>query len=298
MPTILVVDDAAVDRRIVVGILREHDVEIAEASNGREALEYCKKSLPDLLLTDLQMPEVGGLELTSQVSLQYPDLPVVLMTAHGSEEIAAEALACGATSYVPKAQLGRLLASTVRPILVQKETQSDYLRLMECSTRNALDFEMGGDLSLVMPLVDLVQKITDGMGVCKHLSRIRFGIAVEHALKNAILHGIYEIKEIPHQNPSDEEIAAFVKRRSTQAPYRNRKVYVDVKVTDNEAFVKVRDDGNGFDTAIVPEPRSAKAMEPNAGRGLVLMQTFVDQLTFNEAGNEVALLKKRDETSS
>ena len=295
MPTILLVDDAAVDRRIVLGILRDQDVEIIETTNGREALEHCKETQPDLVLTDLQMPEVGGLELTSQLSLQYPNLPIVLMTAHGSEDIAAQALSCGATSYVPKAQLNRLLLDTVRPILKLLETQTDYRRLMECSTRNALDFEIAGDLTLVPPLVDLVQKIADGMGVCKHLSRIRFGIAVEHALKNAILHGIYQIHEIPHQNPSEEEIATFVTRRSTQAPYRDRKVYIDVKVTADEAFVKVRDDGNGFDTSLIPEPRSAKAMEPNVGRGLVLMQTFVDQMTFNEAGNEVALLKKRDE---
>ena len=294
MPTILLADDAAVDRRIVIGILREQDVEIVEVTNGREALEHCKNSLPDLVLTDLQMPEVGGLELTSQISLQYPNLPIVLMTAHGSEEIAVQALACGATSYVPKAQLSRLLIDTVRPILSQVETASDYRRLMQCSTSNALDFELGGDLSLIAPLVELVQKIADGMGVCKFLSRIRFGIAVEHALKNAMLHGVYDVRQIPHENPSDNEIAAFVERRSKQSPYRNRKVYVDVKVTAEEAFVKIRDDGDGFDTSLVPEPRSAKAMEPSAGRGLVLMQTFVDQLTFNETGNEVILLKKRD----
>ncbi len=294
MATILLVDDAAVDRRIVRGILEGHDVQILEAADGKQALEICKSGLPDLLLTDLQMPEVGGLELTTQVSLLYPDVPIVLMTAHGSEAVAAEALACGATSYVPKLQLNRLLLETVRPILSLVESESEYERLMQCTTKNVLHLELPGDTTLVPRLVDLVQKIAGAMGVCKHLSRIRFGIAVEHALMNAILHGTYQVHEGPHDRPSDSELAAFIKRRSTQAPYRHRRVRVDIKVTSDEAFVKVSDDGPGFDTSTVPEPRSAKAMEPNAGRGLVLMRTFVDQLTFNQAGNEVMLVKKRD----
>ena len=295
MPTILVVDDAAVDKRIVRGILDGQGIDIVEASNGREALERCATSLPDLILTDLQMPEVGGLELTTQVSLQYPDVPVVLMTAHGSEDVAAEALACGATTYVPKAQLARLLLETVRPILSIVESESDYRRLMACSTRNELSFELVGDLGLVAPLVDLTQKIVGSMGVCQHLSRVRFGIAVEHALRNAILHGTYQLHEAPFENPSDEELSRFIERRAEQLPYRDRKVIVNIRVTADEAVVTVQDQGDGFDTSQIPEPRSAKAMEPNAGRGLVLMQTFTDQLTFNDAGNQVTLLKKRDE---
>ena len=295
MPTILLVDDAAVDRRIVRGILDGQEIEIVEAHNGREALERCAQSLPDLVLTDLQMPEVGGLELTTQISLQYPELPIVLMTAHGSEDVAAEALNCGATSYVPKAQLARLLMETVRPILSSVESDTDYRRLMACSTRSELSFELGPEMSLIPPLVDLVQNIAGSMGVCKHLRRVRFGIAVEHALRNAILHGTYQISEAPQKNPSDQELMEFVKRRAGQLPYRDRKVYVDIKVTSQEAQVVIRDDGEGFDTSTVPEPRSAKAMEPNVGRGLVLMQTFVDSVTFNDVGNEVTLVEHRDE---
>lgn len=294
MPTILLVDDAAVDRRIVHGILEGHGIEIIEAVNGREALERCAESLPDLVLTDLQMPEVGGLALTTQLSLQYPNVPIVLMTAHGSEDVAAQALACGATSYVPKAQLARLLIETVQPILSAVESQSDYRRLMACSTRNELSFSLEGDLALVPPLVDLIQKIAGSMGVCKHLSRVRFGIAVEHALRNAILHGTFQIAEAPHENSSEDELTQFIKRRSGQLPYRDRRVSVEVTVTSDEAVVKVRDDGPGFDTSTIPELGSPKAMEPNVGRGLVLMQTFVDQLTFNDTGNEVTLVKRRD----
>ncbi len=294
MPTILLVDDAAVDRRIVQGILKDQGIEIVEVSNGREALEFCAASTPDLVLTDLQMPEVGGLELTTQLTLQYPNIPIVLMTAHGSEDVAAEALACGAASYVPKAQLARQLLDTVRPILTSAESQDDYRRLIECSTSHQISFCLQNDLSLVAPFVDLIQKIVNSMGVCKFLSRVRFGVAVEQALRNAILHGNYQINEAPLENPTDEEISEFIQRRSEQSPYRDRRVYVDVSITKEEARMLIRDEGDGFDTSAIPAPRSPEAMQPNVGRGLVLMQSFLDEVSFNDNGNEVTLVKHRD----
>ena len=259
MPTILLVDDAAVDRRIVQGILKDQGIEIVEVNNGREALEFCATSMPDLVLTDLQMPEVGGLELTTQLTLQYPNIPIVLMTAHGSEEVAAEALACGAASYVPKAQLARQLLDTVRPILMSAESQDDYRRLIECSTSHQISFCLKNDLSLVAPFVDLVQKIVNSMGVCKFLSRVRFGVAVEQALRNAILHGNYQINEAPLDNPTDEEITEFIQRRAEQSPYRDRRVYLDVAITNDEVRLVIRDEGDGFDTSAIPAPRACRS---------------------------------------
>src|SRR6476661_5975259 len=103
MATILVVDATAVDRFLAGSLLEEvpgwHAV---YAGDGREALAYLKNAVPHLVLTDLQMPEVNGLELVEAIRHDYPFVPVILMTAHGSEEIAATALQKGAASYVPK----------------------------------------------------------------------------------------------------------------------------------------------------------------------------------------------------
>ena len=64
-----------------------------------------KKTPPDVVLTDLDMPRMNGLQLVEAIRRNYPTIPVVVMTALGSEEIAALALAKGAASYIPKAYL-------------------------------------------------------------------------------------------------------------------------------------------------------------------------------------------------
>ena len=106
MTTILIVDDSEVDRRLVGGLLqRETNYEVRFAHNGREALNDIRKLVPDLVLTDMNMPERDGLGLVNAVRLHYPHVPVILMTAHGSDDLAIEALEQGAASYVPKSHL-------------------------------------------------------------------------------------------------------------------------------------------------------------------------------------------------
>src|SRR5437763_260852 len=96
-PTVLVVDDALVERRKAGGLIEEGlGWRVAYAEHGRAALAAIDAALPSVVLTDLLMPEMDGLELVEAIRRRYPALAVVLMTAHGSEEIAIRALRQGA----------------------------------------------------------------------------------------------------------------------------------------------------------------------------------------------------------
>src|SRR4029453_6429889 len=89
MPRVLVVDDSAVDRRFVGGVLTKagrYQVEFAE--DGSQALSQMRQAPPDLIVTDLQMPNRNGLELVAAVRMHHPDVPIILMTGHGSEALA------------------------------------------------------------------------------------------------------------------------------------------------------------------------------------------------------------------
>src|SRR5439155_15026506 len=111
MATVLVVDDSALDRYLAGALLEEHaGMSVVYAEDGRQALAIIQQSAPDAVLTDMQMPEMNGLELVEAVRRDFPAIPVILMTAHGSEEIAVEALQKGASSYVPKRTPARDLA--------------------------------------------------------------------------------------------------------------------------------------------------------------------------------------------
>ena len=93
LPTVLVVDDSGADRRLAGGLLeRSGSLAVEYANDGKEAIDRFQSHVPDLVVTDLIMPEMDGLALVATVKSEFPLVPVVLMTARGNEEIALGAL--------------------------------------------------------------------------------------------------------------------------------------------------------------------------------------------------------------
>ena len=250
MATILVVDDSAVDRRLVGGLLEKSAVcTVQYAANGVEALARMKDVVPDLIVTDLNMPTMDGLELVKSIRERHPDVPLVLMTAYGSEALAMEALEHGAASYVPKSQLADRLPRTVDEVLAMARADRGSKQLLTCLVRTEFQFVLDNDPAMIDPLIDLVQQIVAGMGLCDFTGRLQIGIALKEALLNAVFHGNLEISREQIQAVGDrligENDVSLVDQRRAQAPYCNRRVYVHVTVSPDEARFVVRDEGRG-----------------------------------------------------
>jgi DNA-binding NarL/FixJ family response regulator len=112
---ILVADDHAVVRHGLRSLLESQpDIEIcSEAATGREALDCVRESRPDLIVLDLTMPEMGGLELTRAIREQSPSTAVLILTMHFSEELAREVLRAGALAYVLKSDADTELLAAI-----------------------------------------------------------------------------------------------------------------------------------------------------------------------------------------
>ena len=154
MSKVLIVDDSPVDRRLAGKLLELRansqsptGISVAYASNGKEALESLSRETADAVLTDLQMPEMNGLDLVIQIRARFPLVPIVLMTAHGSEELAVRALQSGAASYVPKRELSRDLLETVEGVIEMASTRRDQKRLMESLEHTESHFVLTNDPS-------------------------------------------------------------------------------------------------------------------------------------------------------
>jgi CheY-like chemotaxis protein len=290
MATVLVVDDTAVDRRLAGGLLeRSANIQVCYAENGKEALEVIEFRLPDLVVTDLQMPEVDGLELVTAIGEKYPEMPVVLMTAHGSESVAAQALANGAASFVPKAELANSLVQTVMHVLVIAETDSRYKKLVACTTKTDFEFELPNDPTLIEPLIDMVKQVAVSQGFASQNNRVQMAMALEHAVQNAMVRGNLELT---HDEMPVLEIGA-IRKRAAEQPYADRQVYFRSLVTPEQAEFTVRDAGPGYDFASQPEVSNPESFKDGAGRGMVLVKSFMDEVKFNDSGNEITMIKRR-----
>ncbi|MBW2612369.1 MAG: sigma-54-dependent Fis family transcriptional regulator [Deltaproteobacteria bacterium] len=102
METILIVDDEKNYPPILAAVMEEEGFEALMANSGEEALNILKHSDVDLVLTDMKMPSMDGIALLENVKIKDPELPVIMMTAHGTVEKAVEAMQKGAYSYIMK----------------------------------------------------------------------------------------------------------------------------------------------------------------------------------------------------
>jgi len=136
---ILVVDDHAVVRRGVRSLLESHEgwEVCGEATTGRDAVEQSRRLRPDVVVMDLSLPELNGLDATRQILKDAPETEVLVLTMHRSEELARDVLKAGARGYVLKSDADENLISAVdslrqhKPFLTSTVTEfvlDDYVR--------------------------------------------------------------------------------------------------------------------------------------------------------------------------
>ena len=99
---ILIVDDEATVRSVLSQVLEEDGFETTEAANGEEALEFLKKEPFSLVITDIMMPGMTGIELLVKIKQLYPDTQVIIITSYASLDTALTALRHGAYDYLFK----------------------------------------------------------------------------------------------------------------------------------------------------------------------------------------------------
>jgi CheY-like chemotaxis protein/anti-sigma regulatory factor (Ser/Thr protein kinase) len=293
MTDILVVDDMAMDRHMVGEFLgKDESLRLDYAADGAEALGLLGDRVPDIIITDLVMPKVDGLELVATVRNKYPLIPVVLMTSKGSEETAVRALQEGAASYVPKRLLANDLLSTVKKILSLTVKERVKTRLMGCMARNQSAFVLGNDAALFAPLISYFQDGLFHMALCDEHDCTRVGVALEEALANALYHGNLQV-DSELRGVDDEAYRELVHKRSTTSPYRERRIFVEAALSPTKAVFVIRDEGRGFDPEALPDPTDPANIEKASGRGILLMRTFMDDTMYNNVGNAVMLTRRR-----
>lgn len=151
---VLVVDDQLNMCEMVRELLEMHDIETTSTTMPQEALEWALNHHFDAVLTDINMPEMNGIELCQSISQARPDLPVIVMTAFGSLDSSILAIRSGAFDFVTKPFEVDLLVSSVRRAIQHYQLKKQIVRLRE---------EIGGPRSFELligesrPMIDLFE---------------------------------------------------------------------------------------------------------------------------------------------
>ncbi len=296
MPNILLVEDSPTQSLQMKLLLESAAHVVTCCDDGTKAIEHLENGTSELVVTDLELPVMNGLELIKKMQCDFPQIPAVLVTGQGSERLAAEALRIGATAYVPKSLVEDMLIGTVEDVLGVVRTDRSYAELIDCTVENRLVFALPNKMQLLSTAIDLTMQLAAGMRLLSGVDRYRVGTALQHAASNAIYRGNLELtheqwRQTSHEEGEQSPLAAIVAERMSQSPYKERLVHYDVRLMRDLIRIVIRDEGPGFDTSKITMENDTHAMSAEHGRGLVLVRNFMDKVSFNSSGNEITLIK-------
>jgi len=124
--TLIVDDNAGFRRRVSELLISESDIEVVgEAADGREALRKARQLKPNLVLMDVRMPGLNGIDATAQLKREVPETKVIILTRYDLEEYRKAVAASGASGYVVKKTVLETLLPTIQEICTAEEKQRD-----------------------------------------------------------------------------------------------------------------------------------------------------------------------------
>ncbi len=182
---ILVIDDDPGSRLLLHTRLQVEGFEVVEAPDGEQGLAKLQQCSPALVLLDIQMPRMSGMEILEKIKKDYPDTAVVMITAYGTEEIAVEAMRKGADDYVSKPIDFKELNTTIRNVIQNRQLKltqkrlSDQLRQTSIELMKKVDELKKANQSLIETQDKLVK--------AERLAAItQTAIAVNHQINNPL----------------------------------------------------------------------------------------------------------------
>ncbi len=259
-------------------------------ADGREAFTALREFHDDVLLViaDIRMPHLNGLEFMRLASIDFPDVPFIVTSGHGTKREIIQALKQGALDYFEKPFTAKEISASIHKVRRLADEGHRTVKVYRHLVEKRLTFKIANDISLVHPLVssladelNLVGRISPG-----RLPGLRMGL--HELIVNAIEHGNLELgSELKNRH----NYLDLLKRRALEPRFAGRRVSIEVAITDASFTCTIQDQGPGFDWRSLPDPTDPENLFKPHGRGVIMVGNFFDEFSYNEAGNQVTVRK-------
>ena len=263
-PSILVADDEKQVRELLDIHLSGLGYQMATARDGREALELFKKRHFDLIISDVRMPGLDGLQLMRAARAINPRVLVILISGYGDMETVVKALKSGAENFLPKPLKLITLSKVVGQALGLRCLPPSTDGPLPC-VRQATEIDCPSSSKMLTETVYQIALSAVAVGFAQRDLDTNLKLAVSEALTNAMEHG----------NNWDP----------------GKRVKVEVELSREMLQIAIEDEGPGFDFAALPDPTDRLNLTQERGRGVFLIQTIMDEIVFEGSGNRIIMRK-------
>lgn len=287
---ILIVEDDFGSREFLFSLIRLEGYEVMQAINGEEGLQVYKDYHPDLVISDIQMPKMDGLEMLSQLRSEKSDAIFIITTAFGSEDYAIEALRLGANNYLKKPIDKKSLLGLLKKYksIVDSRTLARKAegKVLEKELKIEFDTHFEHISAIVSQLISEISvKIDDS-------DKTNIELGLDEIITNSVEHGNLEITYEEKVEAADgNTLVDLYNERLKDPELAKRKI--NVHYTQNTTYCEwlITDEGKGFDWKSIPDPtQGAQLMELN-GRGIFITNFLFDEMEYMGKGNQVRVRK-------
>ena len=262
------------------------------ARDGEEALKILQNEEIDGIFCALTMPKLGGLELLKEVQSANSRRPLVILCPPNDSENALNALQLGACDYLLKAINPLELQRTLDRVVSLQEGFHFSAYAMDHLLQETRTLEIGNDFTGLNRIIAFMTQDLPSYGILNHEQLFRMNMLLKEAIENAIFHGNLELSSgMRRENPELFYKTAAQKRDID--PYKDRKLILQYDISRNSAKYVVRDEGKGFVHADLLDPADPDNLLRIEGRGLIMIMNFMDEVFWNDRGNEVTMVRYR-----
>jgi CheY-like chemotaxis protein len=257
---ILIIDDVEEIRISLSKIVEQLGIVPLTASNGLEALDLLQSEKIDLIITDLMMPEMDGLQFIVQSRKLNPRIPIAVISGYADIKNATFALTRGAFNFITKPFTIKEVENVIRKGLRLRELSLGTDRLLK-TIRNRTDITIPSFTHLLPSVSFYVLKECQWRGIDNENLLNNISVCIDETLTNALTHG--------NEGNPDKTIAITLQ-------------------FDTEKFTfTIQDEGNGFDVKEFDRQLKQNAIDIPNKRGLFIVEYLADEISFNDKGNEV-----------
>ncbi|MCH7471995.1 response regulator [bacterium] len=294
---ILIVDDEQIIRNVLKRKLEQAtNYNVLTAEDGVPALELFKQHTIDLVISDLLMSKMNGIELLRNIKQLDSKVPVIIITGFGTLDDAIEAIKLGAEDFIKKPFDINEVISTIDKTFRKLEEEADQRAIIKHISTEDIRLEIPTDFDFLNKVINYIFSHLRARWLISSEDLHDVKVCLYEALYNALEHGSLGITEEEKSKlleQSQQAYKDFLVERLQSEEYKDKKIEVTLWISDEDIAVAITDEGSGFDHVSRIGDSDPEALFKSSGRGLLLIQSLMDEISFNEQGNQIRMVKKR-----
>ncbi len=287
---ILIVEDDTSSRIFLENMLAENGYQYRSAINGLDGLSVFKEFQPDLVISDIQMPVMDGLEMIEKIFEQNPETIIIITTVLGSQDNSIKAFHLGASNYLKKPVEAMNLLPLLKKYKAILGSKSSNTTPLGNILYKKFRIVFKTDIKKIPQIVDrlLIETVCN----LNNNDRINTELGLVELITNAFEHGNLEISlKDKTKALENNQLEALYQSKMEDERLASRGITIDFTKDKTGCEWEITDDGNGFDWENLPDPTAAENIMELNGRGIFISSFLFDEIEYSGKGNTVRVKK-------